>query len=93
VKIAGASDSLSTSTFGVFTEASAGGVAIVTSGSANTITTASDATNNNMMTATTNNANTLSTDVAGAANVYFRVQNPQGSAATANVTIEIRLAP
>lgn len=93
VIIDGASASLTTSTFGVFTATGAGGTAIVTSGTANTISTASENTNNNTQFATINNQSTQCYAVASTPNLYFRVQTAQGSAATANVTILLNPLP
>ena len=86
IRIVDASASISTATCGVFTAASGGGTPIVTSGSSITITTASANTNNNAQSLTVNNASTLAYNLA---NVFFRVQNPEGSAATATVIIHI----
>lgn len=86
VIISGASASLTTATCGVFTAAGAGGTAIVASGSAITVSTASEDTNNNMQQLTSVNSTTNSFT---AATLYFRVQNPQGSAATGKVTVRI----
>jgi hypothetical protein len=86
IEISGASGSLSSSTFGVFTAVSAGGTAIVTSGTAGTITTGSENTNNNTQSPTINNTGTQSYTLG---TLYFRVQNAQGVAAAANVTFHI----
>lgn len=86
LRISGASASLTTATCGLFTAAAAGGTAIVTSGSTITVSTASEATNNNAQQFTINNQNTITHN---AATLYFRVQNPQGSAATGNVALII----
>ena len=86
IYISGASASLSTATFGVFTAAAGGGTAVVTGGSAITVTTASENTNNNAQAATLNNATTESYT---AATLFFRVGTAQGSAATGNVTLMI----
>lgn len=84
VAISGASGTLTTATCGVFTQAGASGVAIVTSGSSITVNTNLADTNNNAQFLATNNANTL---VYSDTTIYFRVQNPQGMAATANVSV------
>lgn len=86
VRINGASASLTTATFGLFTAAAAGGTAIVTSATACTVSTASESTNNNMQSPSVNNTGTMSFTNA---NLFFRVQTPQGSAATGNVAIQI----
>lgn len=84
IVISGASASLTTSTFGVFTSTGGGGTAVIASGTANTVSTASESTTNNMQFVTPANVNTASYNNT---TLYFRVQNPQGSAATGNVTI------
>jgi hypothetical protein len=82
--ISGASGTLTSATCGVFTQASASGVTIVNGGTGVTINTSLIDTNNNMQTLSPNNQNTLAySDTV----IYFRVQNPQGSAATANVSV------
>lgn len=87
VFISHASGTLTTSTFGVFTATGGGGTALVASGTACTITTASEGTNNNAMNCTIAVTGAQSFNVS---TVYFRVQTPQGSAATADVTLDIR---
>lgn len=96
VLISGASGSLSSATFGVFTAASGGGAALVASGTAGTITTASDATNNNMQAPALVNAGTesfVAANLATANTIYFRVQTAEGSAVTANVDIWLQPMP
>jgi len=88
-RIAGASASLTTATCGVFTATGAGGTAVVTSATAITVSTASEGTNNNAQILTVNNANTQSYLLSSVPTLYFRVQNAQGSAATANVVLVI----
>lgn len=90
VVIDGASQTLTTATCGLFTAAGAGGVAIVASGSAITVSTASENTNNNQMVLALVNSNTTSFN---AATLYFRVQTPQGAAATANVVVQVQALP
>ncbi len=92
IYIGGASASLSTATAGVFTAAAGGGVAVATT-QAITVTSASDATNNNNMALNLNNVSTQSYLVASEPNIFFRVVNPQGSAATGNVVVQIRPLP
>lgn len=92
-RIDGASGTLTTATCGLFTAAAAGGVAIVASGSAITVNTASDNTNNNCQGLTIVNQNTEAYAIATVPTLYFRVQNAQGSAATANVTVSITPLP
>ena len=82
--ISDASGTLTTATFGLFTQPAAGGVAIITGGTAITVTNGSIDTNNNLQAFSFNNQNTLAySDTA----IYFRVQTPQGVPATANVTV------
>lgn len=79
----GASASLTTATCGVFTDAAGAGTAIVASGTVISVSTASESTANNMQAFTVAGVSTTSwTDTA----IFFRVQNPQGSAATGSVT-------
>lgn len=85
IRIANASASLTTATCGVFTATGAGGTPIVTSGTSITVNTASANTNNNVQNLTVNNATTQAYNLS---TIYFRVQNAQGSAATADVLIE-----
>ena len=84
ILISNASQTLSTATCGVFTQAAAAGVAIVTSGSSITVTQSAEDTVNNMQALTINNQNTMSLiDTT----LYFRVQTAQGAPATGTVTI------
>lgn len=77
---------LTTATFGVFTAPAAGGTTIVTAGTAANVTsTAANTAGNGQSVAVT--VLGLSTWMT-ASTVYFRVGTPQGSAATADVTIE-----
>lgn len=85
--ISGASGTLTTATCGLFTATAAGGTAIVTSATAITVATASEGTNNNTQSLTVNNAGTQSYTTTP---LQFRVQTPQGVAATATVTIFYR---
>lgn len=84
ISVSGASAALNSSTCGVFTGTGGGGVAIVTSGTALTITATLADTNNNMQGFTINNQNTLALSDN---TIFFRVQTPQGSIATATVTV------
>jgi hypothetical protein len=88
--LSGSSGTLTTATCGLFTQAGASGVAIVTSGTAITINTNLINTNNNGMALVINNSNTL---FYSDTTIYFRVQNPQGNAATGNFTIFYRPLP
>lgn len=85
IRIANASGALSTATAGLFTAAAGGGVAIATL-QAPTVTTSSANTNNNSEVMALNNANTQSYN---ASTLFFRIGTAQGSAATADVLIEI----
>ena len=91
VAITNPSGALNTATFGLFTGIGATGIQIVSSGTACTITTnAIDTNNNAQMNNAPNNQNTLAlSDTA----VYFRLQTPQGNAATADVTVEYEVFP
>lgn len=82
--IEGATASLSTATCGVFTQQGAGGLAVVAGNTAVTITQTAGDTNNNMQALTIANQNTLALIDP---TLYFRVQNPQGSSALANVIV------
>lgn len=86
VKIVNASATLTTATVGMFSAAAAGGTPIVASGSAVTVSSAAANTNNNMQTLTPANAATQSFNFAS---LFFRVQTAEGSAATADVIIEV----
>jgi hypothetical protein len=90
VRIASASASLTTATCGVFSATAAGGTAIVASGTAITVSTASENTANNAQSLTVATGATQSLNFA---TLYFRVQTPQGSAATGNVIIAIVPVP
>lgn len=89
VRISGASASITTATFGLFTATGGGGTTIISGGTAITVSSASDASSNNSMSAAVSNANTQSYTLASFPTLYFRVVNAQGSAATANVEIII----
>lgn len=85
VIISGASASISTATFGVFTSTGGGGTAVIPAATAITVTTASENTNNNMQRTGPATANTQSYD---ATTLQFRVGTAQGSAATGKVIVE-----
>jgi hypothetical protein len=92
--ISNASHTLTTAQFGVFTAASAGGAALIASGTAITVSATADQTNNNSQQIA--GALTLSAVAASLATpntIYFRVTNAEGSAATADVTLTLRLEP
>lgn len=84
ILIAGATATLVAATVGVFTAQSAAGTAVVTGGSAVTVSAALADTVNNMQSLAINNQNTMALSDA---TLYFRVQTPQGSAATANISV------
>lgn len=86
VRIANASASISTATYGLFSAAAGGGTAIIPSPQAITVTTAGANTNNNSLTATPTNSGTQSWNFS---NLFFRVVTAQGSAATADVIITL----
>ena len=82
--ISNASQTLTTATCGVFTQAGGLGTAIVTSGSAITVSQSAEDTINNLQSLAINNQSTMSLiDTT----LYFRVQTAQGAAATGTVTI------
>lgn len=88
--ISGASASLTTATFGIFTAAATGGTALVTNPTACTVSTASEDTANNMQQpAIINNSNQSHNQ----SQVFFRVITPQGSAATAKVALHFKAIP
>lgn len=87
VGLAGASHSLTTATAGLFTGAGGTGVAIVSAGTLITVSATADATNNNSQTLAVNNGNTTTYTVT---TLYFRVATPEGAAATATVTLNLR---
>jgi hypothetical protein len=82
--ITGASGTLTTATCGLFTQAAAAGFPIISTGTAITVNTNLADTNNNSQTFTPNDINTI---VFNDTTVFFRVQTPQGNAATANVSV------
>lgn len=88
-RIDGASVSLTTAQFGLFSGAGGTGTAIIASGTPCTVSTASENT--------ANNAQSQGQSIANAsfnfATVWFRITNPQGVAATANVAIILTPLP
>jgi hypothetical protein len=81
--ISGASGTLTTATFGLFTQPAAAGVIIIASGTACLINTNLMDTATNMQNPTIIGLNTIAySDTV----LYFRVQTPQGGAATANIS-------
>lgn len=87
VRISNPSGTLTTSTFGLYTAASAGGTALITAGTACTISTASEGTANNSQTVAATNSTTRSHSITNTPTLYFRIATAQGSAATADVLI------
>lgn len=83
IVISGASGSLSTATFGVFTATGGGGTAIVAAATAITVTTASEGTANNTQSINAANSGTISYTVTS---IFFRVGTAQGAPATGTVT-------
>ncbi len=84
--ISGASASIGTATWGLFTAAAGGGVAISAAGQATGVTSAAENTAANMaVTAPATLAQ--NTTSLNAATLFFRVGTAQGSPATATVTI------
>lgn len=94
VIISHASASLTTSTVGVFSATGGGGVALQ-SLTANTVSTASDATANNAQNIASGvtNVSFVGASLATPNTIYFRVGTPQGSAATADVTVFYHAIP
>jgi hypothetical protein len=88
VYVSHASQTLTTSTIGLFSATGGGGVAIQPL-TANTVASASDAAANNiMLTATTaTNSSFVASSLATPNTIYFRVGTAQGAAATADVTV------
>lgn len=88
VYISHASQTLTTSTVGVYTATGAGGTAL-TALTANTVSTASDSTANNVMILanTTANPTLVAASLATPNTIYFRVGTAQGAAATADVSV------
>jgi hypothetical protein len=84
VMISGATATLTTSTIGVFTAGSAGGVAVVASGTAVTVNQTTADTVNNIQVFTIVNQNLIA---FSSTVLFFRVQNPQGSPALASVSV------
>jgi hypothetical protein len=89
VRLYGASASLTTATFGVFTATGAGGTAIVATGTACTISSAADGGANSAQNCTVVGANTVQWAIATTPTLYFRVQTAQGSPATGRVVISV----
>lgn len=87
--ISGASQTLTTSSVGLFTGTVATGQTIVAP-VAVTVSTASQNANNNLQSLTIANQNTESYNVG---TVYLRVTNAQGTVATGNVTLDYMMLP
>jgi hypothetical protein len=82
-----ASASLTTSTWGVFSAAAGGGVAII-GNAACTVSATADATANNFQSSPGSATTSFTTST-----LFFRIGTAQGSAATADVTIVVRVLP
>lgn len=85
--ISGASQTLTTATAGLFTQAAGAGVAVITAATAITVATAAENTNNNSQVM---NINNLSTECYNVATLFWRVATAQGVAATGTVTLTIQ---
>ena len=85
LRIWGASGTLTTSTFGLFTATGAGGSALVAGSTACTVSTAAEGTTANSQQPTSAIGAAQTFRLVDVPSLYFRVQNAQGSAATANV--------
>jgi|SRR5215472_3714008 len=84
ILISGATASCASATCGVFTQAAGAGLAIVAGGTAVTVSSTTPDAVNTMQSLPISNQNTIAL-VDGT--LFFRVQNAQGSPATANVSI------
>lgn len=89
--ISNASATLTTATFGLFSASGGGGTQIVTSGTACTISATTQGSNNNAQTPAF--AITAGIIWWNQTQFFFRIQNPQGSAATADITLAIFIVP
>lgn len=92
VTICNASQTLTTSTWGLFSAAAAGGLTYVGAGSANTVSSTADSTANNSQFVNAGATNAIST-VVGFPNVFFRVGTAQGAAATGQVIVRVQPLP
>lgn len=88
VFVSGCSASITTATAGLFTAAAGGGTALVAGASALTVSSSAENTNANAQTHTV--LATSGTQSFNATTIYYRVANPQGSAATCTVTVQLR---
>jgi hypothetical protein len=91
--ISGASGTLTTATCSMWTGAGGTGTNVVASGTAITVSTGSENTANNRQALTLTTGTVTSFAIASVPTIYFRVQNAQGSAATANVQFAISPLP
>lgn len=94
LEISHASGALTTATAGLFTAAAAGGAPIAAN-QAVTVSTASENTANNAqsMSVTAGAQSYLPSGFSTPNTVYFRIGTPQGVAATADVTLQIKPLP
>jgi hypothetical protein len=90
ILISGASASCAAATVGVFTQAAGLGTAIVSGGTGVTVSSTVPDAPNTMQSLTIVNQNIIAFVDA---TIYFRVQNAQGTAATANVTVNYEPLP
>jgi hypothetical protein len=90
-----ASGTLTTSTVGLYTASSAGGLALIPAATAVTVSTAADATANNGQSITGANFGTtvVAASMATPNTIYFRIQTPQGAAQTADILIDYFTMP
>lgn len=88
VMISHCSATATTATFGIFTAAAGGGTAIVASGTAVTVSTASENSANNAQFPSIAVGGWGSTRTQNVTPLFFRVQTPQGSAVTCDVTLQ-----
>jgi hypothetical protein len=85
--IANASQTLTTATFGLFTAAAGGGVAIIPAATAITVASSAANTNNNSQ---TNTPTTTNTQSYNATTLFFRVGTAEGAPATGDIIVSIR---
>lgn len=92
--ISNASASLTSAQYGIFTGAAASGATLVAAGTAITVSATSDVTANNMQQLGGSSAiSFVAASLTTPNTIYFRVTNPEGAPATADVTLTLRLLP
>jgi hypothetical protein len=90
ILISGASANCSSATCGVFTQPGGGGVQVVTNNTAVTVSSTVPDANNTMQALSINNQNIVAfVDTV----LFFRINNAQGTPATANVTVNYEPLP